>query len=410
MSVGAPSVTRIQRNLLILLAGLLLVAVFVRSAPPIEEPYDLDAATPQGLLALRLWLAEMGYQVTRLDVSPEEAFTGDMSPGEMLFIFPGQRAYTEDAAHRVAAWVEAGGVLVLIGPRPQDRALSDAFGVEQAQNSVLASHIRQTQPILPDRPARRPALGAVFGLDMTDAPAALAVLEAEPATGGERRVTAAVQAVGDGLVWHLDMNHDLTNAKLRNLDEAALVPALLRHSAPGDTLLIDEYHLQPPPPEAREISGLQDWLYGTRWGLAVLLLSGLTLLYLTYQGVRLGPPLQDARLHRPREAAEYVEAMAGLYQRGNRRETVAQHIKRRLKTQLAKPLGLGADLDDAQFIHALREEQRYRSTTTAPVLTEESLGKLAGLLERLEQPGNDEALLQAAQEAEEWGRGEGVRQ
>jgi hypothetical protein len=174
-------------------------------------------------------------------------------------------------------------------------------------------------------------------------------------------------------------------------------------------VLLDEYHLQPPPPEAREITGLQDWLYGTRWGLAILLLSGLTLLYLTFQGVRLGPPLQDAWRQRPREAAEYVEAMAGLYQRGNRRETVAQHIKRRLKTQLGKPLGLGADLDDAQFIHALREEHTHRSTATAPALTEESLGKLAGLLERLEQPANDEALLQAAQEADEWGRSEGAK-
>jgi hypothetical protein len=45
------------------LVVLLLLAALVTTPPPEPIPYDLDASHPAGLLALRLWLAELGYDV-----------------------------------------------------------------------------------------------------------------------------------------------------------------------------------------------------------------------------------------------------------------------------------------------------------------------------------------------------------
>jgi hypothetical protein len=106
------------------------------------------------------------------------------------------------------------------------------------------------------------------------------------------------------------------------------------------------------------------------------------------QGIRLGPPLRDETLTRNREAAEYVAAMAGLYQRGNRREAVAARLNRRLKGTLARRLGLAPDESHTAFIAALRAEHAG--------LDPEWSSQMADLFVRLQQPLNEDQLLQAA--------------
>ncbi len=98
---------------IVALVGLLLFAALLTTPPPEPIPYDLDASHSTGLLGLRLWLAELGYDVRR---------TGGLrfdlpADTDVLFVYPNQLSYTEAEAATLRSWVEAGGVLVLVGPR-----------------------------------------------------------------------------------------------------------------------------------------------------------------------------------------------------------------------------------------------------------------------------------------------------
>lgn len=381
------TISAFQRNLLILLALLLGVAVFLQGAPRTERAYDLDSANAMGLLALRLWLEEMGHRV-----EPLRDGERSLPQGDLRFVFPGMRAFSNAQADSLANWIEAGGTAVIIGPLPQDRALIERFAVEANPDVALVGRMRQAQPILPEQTGEWGGPNQVRGLNLAQAPEAVAVMVAE-GLGGGSRVTVALQRSGEGLIWHLDTVYDLTNVTLRNENLASLVPALLRNRE-GATVWIDVHHLEPDPDAATQIASLQDWLYGTRMGLTVLALCLLTVAYLAFQGVRLGPPRRESGLLRKREAAEYVAAMAGLYQRGDRRDAVARQIKQRLKAELAREIGVAGDLEDGALVRAVGE-----NTSFAPTGSQE-LARLEKLLARLEQPLNDEALLDAAVEAE----------
>jgi hypothetical protein len=374
------SISRGQRSLLWLLVSLLLIAAFFQAAPQAETPYDPDAASPAGLLALRLWLDEMGYQVERLESPFDERHAPDL-----LFVFPNQRPYSAQVVAQMGAWVQAGGVLVLIGP--SDRALVEEFGVSQRSSMVWVSDVRQVQPILPDRPARYAWAGFAQGLYLNEAPGALPVLAI-----GSERASAAVQQVGEGVVWYVDTLHDFTNETLRDPNQAALLPALLRLTPAGGVVMLDVYHLSPPPADAQAITSLQDWLYRTRWGWAFLLSCGALLAYLALQGVRLGPPLADQSLRRNREAAEYVEAMAGLYQRSRQHATIAQHLARRLKARVGHALRISPDLPNDQFLHALEQGDSHFS--------EGQVASCRELLARLSRPVNEIELTRIAADAD----------
>jgi hypothetical protein len=80
----------------------------------------------------------------------------------------------------------------------------------------------------------------------------------------------------------------------------------------------------------------------------------LTFFFLLLQGKRLGPPLHIATANRPRAAAEYVRAMAGLHQRTGQVRAVAQHHSRRLKAALGHDLHIPPDIADDEFVAQLR--------------------------------------------------------
>jgi hypothetical protein len=339
---------------LTLFAALIVAILAVGSDRTPDRPYDLNSSEDNGLLALRLWLHDMDY---RVEATGAERFALPVA-ANLLFVYPNQNPYTPGEARGMAGWVEAGGTLVLIGPSVRDDALVDVFGVRQRGdfNASAGEALRQRQPLLPEAAPLRIFPGLSASLDLEDAVGAVAVY-----TNADDDVTVAVQSLGAGVVWHLSAEHTLTNVELReNTDQGALVPAFLRTVPPGGYVVFDTYHLYEPesaasaPGEVR-IRSVQDWLYGTPVGWA-LLFSALTLgVYLVLQGRRLGPPLAVAAESRRREAAEYVEAVAALLRRGHKRQAVADYHRRRLKIGLGRPLHISPDLDDEEFLRRLQE-------------------------------------------------------
>ena len=366
---------------IVLLFGILLAAAVLSTPPPEPVPYDLNAGHPRGLLGLRLWLGELGYDVQRTDglrfAVPDDA--------ELLFVYPNQLVYSEDEAAALRDWVAAGHTAVIVGPGTDDRMLVESFGVRQAGESAFDSTLAQSQPLIPDGAAtyERQWFMPSAVLDLSDAPQTVPVL-----TLGDKGAVAAVQRVGDGTVWHLAPGVDLTNGGLQETQQGDLLPAILREVPDSAVVAFDTYHLFGLSRVGEQIATLQDWLYRTPGGWATLfaLLAGG--LYLVLQGRRLGPPLVTVEQTRGRQAAEFVEAMANLHRRAREQDDLVRHQQRRLKFGLARRCTVSPDLADDLFLDAL--------THGDPPLPEAQLAAVREILHGLARRPGERQLVQLA--------------
>lgn len=376
---------RIQLWLALALLVVLVSFTLLQGEPRAPRPFDPTSAAPDGLRALWLWLGEMGFVVERND-GAAFAIPDDCA---VIFVFPGQHEYSSAEAADLRAWVATGGTLVLIGPTPFDDALTDAFQVEPGPAADgLVIEVEQRQPLLPDLAMPLRLTNNASTLDLSSAPAAVPVL-----TTASAQVTLAIQRIEQGGVWHLSPHHSLINEQLRDPAQATLVPALLRHAPAGSRILLDTYHLFGPDVSPDNgITSLQDWLYRTAMGRALLFALVVTLLFLFLQGRRLGPPLPTPEESRRREAAEYVTAMANLLRRGQQRAFVAAHHKRRLKRAIGRTLHVSPDLDDAAFVRQVQ----HNNTTWPP----EDVQPLATLLRTLDGDSPERDLTQAVSQVD----------
>lgn len=376
---------RIQLWLALALLVVLVAFTILQGETRPPHSFDPTSAAPDGLRALWLWLEAMGFTVVRND---DTTFT-ILDDAAVIFIFPNQHEYSLEEAERVRTWVAAGGTLVIIGPNAFDDALADTFGVAVGPPAEgLLIEVEQRQPLIPDLPAPLQLTNNAATLDLSRAPAALPVL-----TTANEHVTLAIQQIEQGVVWHLSPHHSLINEQLRDPAQATIVPALLRHVPAGARLIFDTYHLFGPGAADQEITSLQDWLYRTALGRALLFGLVVTLLFLLLQGRRLGPPLPMPEENRRREAAEYVTAMANLLRRGQQRVFVAAHHKRRLKRTVGRALPVSPDLDDAAFVRQIHQHH----TTIPP----EEIQQVVTLLRTFESNLSERDLVQAVSQVDQ---------
>ncbi len=365
----------------LLFAALMATAVALGqpAAPP--RPYDPASGSPTGLLGLRLWLEDLGYQV---DLVGQREFN---LPTEtrLLFVFPGQLPYTSKEALNLINWVSRGNTLVLVGPQAQEQALADVLGPRlRVVPEAAGSRLVQRQPLLPDANASLGRLGLQPVLVLDKAPNAVPVVTTETDLP-----TVAVMSLGNGIVWFLSPQHAPVNGQLRDPQQAQLVLAVLRTVPAGSRVVFDEYHRQAPD---QGVQTLTDWLYRTPTGWAALFVALTCLVYLLLQGTRLGRPLPSSVETRRREAAEYVTALAGLQRRARVTQHVAAYHKRRLKLGLGRPLHLSPDLDDAAFLARLAEDGR---------LTSDRLAAARDLLAQLSRHPDEAGLVRLARRVDE---------
>lgn len=382
---GAPRRLYDRRNLPLagvgLLLLLLLVATSLQRTAPEPLDFDPDSTAANGLRGLLLWLEELGYEVRRTGgltyALPDEA--------DLIFVYPNQLSYSPDEAMALRNWVEAGNTLVVVGPAPEDRALEEQFGVRLAESDEFVVSERQALPLLPSGRSEYYAdwRDGPSTLNLEDAPVAVPLLLS---TGGEP--TVAVQPVGRGVVWHLTPGNGMVNDALEFSHHGHFLPAILRTVPDGGVVVFDTYHQFGLSRVGERIATLQDWLYRTPTGWATLfgLVVGGT--FLVMQGRRLGPSVPSAAERKRREAAEYVEAMAGLARRAHLAHDVARHHKERLKRGLARRRPFSADLDDAEFLARLAESE--------PVLSDEQLTQVRALLQRLDGKLTEQQLVESA--------------
>ncbi|MBO9392467.1 DUF4350 domain-containing protein [Caldilinea sp.] len=373
------------------LFALMILVALATTPPPEPIPYDLDAAHPEGLLALRLWLEALGYDVRRIDglrfEIPEEA--------RLIFVYPNQLLYTAEEAERLQRWVEAGGTLALIGPDHDDHALIKTFGVKLNPELRYERQLAQLLPLLPNGRAVYPRdwLSPIQTLDLSEAPQAIPALallgafEDVPSLTNPK-VVVAVQVIGEGVVWHLAPGVDFTNRTLQAFAQGELLLALLRTMPERSVVAFDTYHLFGFSRVGERIATLQDWLYRTPTGWATLFALIGTGVFWALSGRRLGPPLAPVEKVHGREAAEYVRAMANLYRRAHVRAALAQYHAHRFKVGLARRRGARADLPDEEFLEAL--------ANTAPPLNDAQLDAVRSVLRGLSEHPDERRLVELA--------------
>lgn len=374
-----------------LIVGLILAAIIVtmailQSQPQRVEAYDPNDSGSNGLRALSLWLEELGYPVT---IGVPRARLPD-GPG-LLWIHPSNQNdpdyYSDTRVALTELWVRRGGTLVLIGPIGSYTPLAQLFGVEQINNLTgTLLPIRQVQPLLPDIPTEWDSFFTSHSLRNLDERAfvpLVAQVDGNP--------VVALQFIGKGVVWHLTEEFALTNSNLRDERIASLLPAMLRTVPAGAPVIFSTHHLASYNMDGGElgtVSTLQDWLYTTPFGQGILLTIIVVFVYLLLQGRRLGPPLPALTATRPREAAEYVIALAGLQRRTRQPHIVADHHRHRLKNAVGRLAQVPADLPDAEWIAQLRR---------AEVLTPTLLAQVEALLTGYAQANSEADLIRLLQ-------------
>ena len=380
-----------DRQLLLILAlfAALTLAVLLRGQPETTRPYDPDSAAPDGLLALRLWLGELDYEVQQ---TRSRTLPGDEI--DLFVVLSNALPLNRGESQTLREWVAAGHTLLIVDLSSQETGLSDAFGIRPGNFAPLNAEINPSQPLRASAstaPTDTIVADSARTLDLSHAPAAVPVLNVAPKEDDEVDApTAVVQRVGAGTVWTLSRQHNLTNAQLRNPAQAALVPAILRTVPAGGTVLIDSYRLFGEPEaaaNAREITSLRTWLTRTASGRASLLAFVVVFGFLLLQGWRLGPPLPGAEASRRRSADEFVNALANLQQRTGQLDSVAAHHKQRLKRALGRRLHVSADLPDEAFVRGLREASVH--------LSGERVGEIEAVLRELDEAKDERSLVQA---------------
>ena len=366
---------------LILLAGLLLVVSALGSRPAQPIPFDLDSSAATGLRALDLWLQDLGYDVRRIG-GLQFRLPAD---ADLLFVYPNQLSYSADEAAALHDWVAAGHTLVIVGPHPEDAELERVFGVRGKPRDGFSLTEQQKQPLVPEG---EPAYTTDWNmgsevLDLENAPAAVPVLAAE-----NGQVTAAVQQVGSGVVWHLTPGIAFVNHGLAQEDHGQLLPPILRYVPPGGTIAFDTYHQFGVSRVGEQIATLQDWLYRTPAGWATFFSFVVFSIFIVLYGRRLGPSVATKAERRRREAAEYVEAMAALARRAKLGKDVAQYQQLRLKRGLARRRPVDPNLPDHDFLARLAYSE--------PLLAGEQQAEVRDVLEALGRNPNEQQLVALA--------------
>jgi hypothetical protein len=357
-----------NRRDLIILAGLFLALIlFVVLGPRVRPtPTEPDIPTTRssagtGALALYNWLGQVGYDVRRLEYRAFELDEGDAA----LVVLNPTTAINQAHIDTILEWVDRGGTLILADDSALAFSASDEL-LDQIDvyrdvysGTLTIDRAYPAQPVLDQPPTGELVLktGRVL-VPQTQSYVKLAGPRGADVVIGMKR--------GQGYIFLSSATYPLTNAGLRDANNAALVLNMLRRVPKGGRIQFDEYHLGffTPPSPSRVLLGSP-----LGWAAAYALLA--TGLYLLLSGRRFGRPVPVKEELARRSSAEYVESMADLLQRAGQRGYILKHYHTVLKRRLAAPAGISPQLDDPAFV---RELARFRQVDEQALLT--LLGRL----------------------------------
>lgn len=361
---------------IVLASCALLAVVALLSARTAEQEgglvysYASSDAGPGGVLALRRWLAALGYrtesvQGQRFAVPPDV---------DLLFVLGPLEPVSAEEARSLRAWVDAGHTLVVASDRGLvDEQLFSAFGAALEDRGAGAIE-----------GAISPALGTPVLRDLATATArALALREAAAVLVGDReRAILAERRIGSGTLYLASAPDFFANANLRAAQNDRLVLNLLAAVPLGAVVAFDEYHhgrhLEP------DVTSL---FLQTEPGRALVFVGLAVFAYVALRGRRFGSPLPIEE--RPaRSALDYVRSFAALLRRSRATELAGERLARLARRRVAAVLGVRRSASDDEVVAALARADPPRAE------------RLRQLLDAAESARSDRALLDLLGEME----------
>ncbi len=373
------------------LAGLIWYAMQMIQGlqDPTTAPYPLSYSRhPNGAKGLAKLLQRNGYQVRAL----RRPFRHLPRDADMLIMFPALFTVAFDIRNRwgdedrqaLLGWVEAGGVLVILGNDSRlDEPLQPNFDPPAPSFHTSASAHFSAHPLL------IPCwMEGVAHVQMGERGTRLKSHDMRwvPLMGDARGVAMALHYRGKGVVLECVDSDWLTNARLRQGDNGAFILAFTRWRLPkGGVVYFDDAGQGDLAYEARR-QGFWDYApTGLKVTFAHLMV--LTVLIMYSVGRRFGLP-RPARPRMP-TLGEYVDALAGLYASARAAQPALEIVMEDVRRRLCKRLGLPAGTTLLQVMQTLppdselaRALQDIHRALQQPTLAE---GDALRLLQRLEE-------------------------
>ena len=365
--------------------GILVALILVTSAAvlqktrEVELPYLSTSAAPNGTLALKSWLDELGY-------SPPEPPPPSFSPDESIktiFIIQPLELISESEWNLIDRWVQDGGVLVLAGDNLQTDIAMDHFGFssfflqEQAVEAAPVAPLLNSPIIVSEVPIK-----TYYGITAleTDFTPLLSV-------SGSPVLLFFEQGLGKVIISSTP--YIFSNLALKDDKTAALVLNLIALTGQEGTVWFDEWH---HGLRSDNIVGPWQWLQNTPGGHAILFVVGTIFVALLLQGRAFGRPVPLSHEIKRRGPLEHVTAIANLNRKAGHRNEVLRQYHHRLRRHLGQRYRLDPSLSDDEYVELLSQYN--------PSIEKETLLKL---LKNLSQWDVSEAeLLKLASEATRW--------
>ena len=365
--------------------GILVALILVTSAAvlqktrEVELPYLSTSAAPNGTLALKSWLDELGY-------SPPEPPPPSFSPDESIktiFIIQPLELISESEWNLIDRWVQDGGVLVLAGDNLQTDIAMDHFGFssfflqEQAVEAAPVAPLLNSPIIVSEVPIK-----TYYGITAleTDFTPLLSV-------SGSPVLLSFEQGLGKVIISSTP--NIFSNLALKDDKTAALVLNLIALTGQEGTVWFDEWH---HGLRSDNIVGPWQWLQNTPGGHAILFVVGTIFVALLLQGRAFGRPVPLSHEIKRRGPLEHVTAIANLNRKAGHRNEVLRQYHHRLRRHLGQRYRLDPSLSDDEYVELLSQYN--------PSIEKETLLKL---LKNLSQWDVSEAeLLKLASEATRW--------
>jgi hypothetical protein len=305
-----------------LLLGIAVAAILIgalrllteQAAPP---PGSSSSAQPDGALALYTWVGDVGGQTQRLDGAAI-----DPSVGTVVILDP--PAIVEGATRdALDAFADRGGTIVLAGNSLQWLVSARTLGVAaepatgqsstattpDGLNLPFTSRYRLTSSAADAEPVLVRDDGEWVGLKM-------------PYRQGNLIVIASPEP--------------FTNAGLSDDSTARFVfrQVVSPAATTGQTVAFDEIGRSGPE---STVPNLEQLVFQTPTGRAVLYAAILTFVFLVLTGRRLGPPVYlRSAAESPRTMYEHVQMLANLYRRAGQLSVVRQTLSRHYARGLAR--------------------------------------------------------------------------
>ncbi|HEY3474163.1 MAG TPA: DUF4350 domain-containing protein, partial [Anaerolineales bacterium] len=290
------NISRDTKLAIVILIVLVLVTIFAAAQQDIRQQYpslSSLSATPDGALALKLWLKELGYRVD------EQVLTSFIPPEDASILLMLEPLFpTESEIQAIDSWVEAGGTLIAFGEQYGMYALTDHYQFTLTYVTDQSGALASVAPLL-DSPSvvdmDNVTVRAVLQGDRAD----FVVLLAQK---GEPVVVSFEQ--GKGRVILGTIAEPFTNAGLKKSGNPELLLNILALAPTKGVIWFDEWHhgLRSGDP----ILGPGEFLRQTPVGRSLLFATFAVFLVLFLQGRGFGRPVPLPQEARRRGALEHV--------------------------------------------------------------------------------------------------------